>query len=358
MSGHQPKSRARCRVEGSEQVRRPLAVDLLRGIGLTMAISALAFALKHLPALSAFSPMILAILVGTAFNSFIGTPRWAKSGVAFAARKILRVAVILLGLQLTASHIAELGAFSVVFIAVASIATFAFTLRLGKAIGVERSLTELIAAGTAICGASAVTATNTVTRASDEDVTYAVACVTVFGTIAMFLYPTLQRLLNLDAHAYGLWVGASIHEVAQVVAAAFQAGQQAGEIGTVAKLTRVMLLAPMVMVLAFSAQRRARGAGNEPGARAPLPWFVLGFIAMLVLNSSIDIPAEAKAPITTVTTFLLTMGLASMGLETDIRKLKAKGLRPLLLGLGAFLFTSTFCLLSIQLFGRHLGGRP
>jgi uncharacterized integral membrane protein (TIGR00698 family) len=231
-------------------------------------------------------------------------------------------------------------------------ATFVFTVWLGRVLGVDRKLTELIAAGTSICGASAVIATNTVTKAPDEDVAYAVACVTVFGSIAMFVYPLLPGLLQLGPHAYGLWAGASIHEIAQVVAASFQDGQQAGEFGTVAKLTRVMMLAPVVIALGVAARQRAkssRAAQSSPAA--PMPWFVLGFVAMVGINSLIDIPAEAKAWVVSLTTFLLTMALAAMGLETDIRKLRAKGLRPLFLGLAAFLFIATFSLMLVKLLG-------
>lgn len=325
---------------------------LLPGILLVAAIAGLAFALRLLPGVSAFSPMIIAIIVGMAFHNLVGTPARARAGVAFSMRKVLRFAIILLGMQLTIRQVIEVGASGIVLIAATLVSTFAFTLWLGRQIGVERKLAELIAAGTSICGASAVIATNTVTKASDEDVAYAVACVTVFGSIAMLAYPLLPSLLQLDAHAYGLWAGASIHEIAQVVAAAFQGGQQAGEFGTVAKLTRVMMLAPMVITLGIAARQRARSAGKEHGGTAaPMPWFVLGFVVLVGLNSVIDVPAEAKTWIVTFTTFLLSMALAAMGLETDFRKLKAKGGRPLFLGLGAFLFISVFSLMLVKLLG-------
>lgn len=327
-------------------------LGLLPGLLLVMAIAGSAFALRFLPGLSAFSPMIIAIVIGMAFHNLVGTPARARPGVAFSMRKVLRFAIILLGLQLTASQVAEVGAMGIAIIAATLVATFGFTLWLGRLIGVDRKLAELIAAGTSICGASAVIATNTVTNAADEDIAYAVACVTVFGSVAMFAYPLLAGMLHLDAHAYGLWAGASIHEIAQVVAAAFQGGQQSGEFGTVAKLTRVMMLAPMVIALGLAARKRAKAGGNaHHGTAAPMPWFVLGFVAMVGLNSLVDIQPEAKAWIVTLTTFLLTMALAAMGLETDIRKLWARGARPLFLGLGAFLFIATFSLMLVKLLG-------
>jgi uncharacterized integral membrane protein (TIGR00698 family) len=322
--------------------------DILPGLFLAGLIAVLAFALRAIPGVDAFSPMIIAIIIGMAFNNVVGMPAKAKPGVTFSLRRLLRLAIILLGLQLTTMQVMEVGASGVAIIATTLISTFAFTVWLGRLLGVDRRLAELIAAGTSICGASAVIATNTVTRAHDEDVAYAVACVTIFGSIAMFAYPLLPGLFGLDPHAFGLWAGSSIHEIAQVVAAAYQDGPLAGDFATIAKLSRVMMLAPVVIALGLAASRRTRGASHGK-ASAPMPWFVFGFIALVGLNSVVAIPADIKAWIATLTTFLLSMALAAMGLETDVRKLKAKGLRPLVLGTAAFLFISGFSLMLVKL---------
>jgi len=327
------------------------ALAVLPGVTLTGAIAAAAFALHDLSGLAGFSPMILAILLGILVHNLIGTPALATPRVKFSLRRILRLAIILLGLQLTAQQVVAVGATGLAIIVTTLIATFLFTGWAGRVIGVDRKLTQLIAAGTSICGASAVIATNTVTDAPDEDVAYAVACVTVFGSIAMFLYPFVPAALHLSAHDFGLWSGSSIHEIAQVVAAADQDGQQAGDLATIAKLSRVMMLAPVVVSLGFLAQRRSDNeltASGRPKS-VPLPWFVLGFIALIVDNSLVVIPPQPKAALVTLTTFLLSVALAAMGLETDIAKLKLKGLRPLLLGLAAFVFISLFSFTLIRL---------
>ncbi|MGO4685530.1 YeiH family protein [Hyphomicrobium sp. 2TAF46] len=319
------------------------------GLLLTTTIAGLAFALREIPGVATFSPMILAIVIGMAFHNIIGTPLRAKAGVTFSLRRILRFAIILLGLQLTAQQIAEVGPRGFAIIVVTLFATFAFTTWLGRMLGVERKLTELIAAGTSICGASAVIATNTVTRGHDEDVAYAVACVTIFGSVAMFAYPVLPGLLHLDPHAFGLWTGASIHEIAQVVATSFQDGQSSGEYGTIAKLSRVMLLAPTVIALGvLAARRKSYHATASATEKAPMPWFLVGFIALVALNSLIDIPTEAKKVLVTLTTVLLSISLAAMGLETDISKLKARGLKPLMLGAASSLFIASFSLTLIK----------
>jgi uncharacterized integral membrane protein (TIGR00698 family) len=329
------------------------AIEILPGVFLTSIVAGTAFAIRLLPGMANFSPMILSMIIGIVFHNTVGTAAWAKAGVAFSLRWLLRGAIILLGLQLTASQVIEIGGRGLGIIAVTLLATFVFTLWMGKLLGVEPKLAQLIAAGTSICGASAVIATNTVTDAHDEDVAYAVACVTVFGSVAMFTYPLLPGLLHLDPHAFGLWAGASIHEIAQVVAVAFQEGQKAGQFGTIAKLSRVMLLAPMVIAIGLMGAREIhrKSEAGTPQARLPLPWFVLGFVALMGVNSLVTIPADARAFIVAATTFLLSVALAAMGLETDIGKLAAKGLRPALLGAFAFLFIAGFSLTLIKLMG-------
>ena len=170
---------------------------IMPGLLLTSAVAASAYALRQLPGMGTFSPMILAILIGIAFHNFIGTPIVAKPGVTFSLRRLLRIAIILLGMQLTITQVIEVGGRGIGIIAATLLATFVFTVWMGKLLGVERKLAQLIAAGTSICGASAVIATNTVIDAHDEDVAYAVACVTVFGSVAMFAYPALPGCQDL-----------------------------------------------------------------------------------------------------------------------------------------------------------------
>jgi uncharacterized integral membrane protein (TIGR00698 family) len=327
---------------------------LLPGLFLTLTIAGAAFELRNLSGITALSPLIIAIVLGMILRNTVGTPTAFKAGVTFSMRRILRLAIILLGLQLSLSQVVSVGIVGITIIVLTLVGTFVFTLWLGNRFGIDHKLAQLIAAGTSICGASAVIATNTVTRASDEDVAYAIASVTVFGSAAILLYPALAGFLQLTPHAFGLWAGASIHEIAQVVAAAFQNGTEAGNFATIAKLSRVMLLAPMILVLGhvIAKERRAIDVGSvEPAARqaVPKPWFVAGFVAMMLFNSLDLIPQADKAYLTQATTFLLTVALAAMGLETDVGKLRAKGFKPLLVGAGSWMFISVFSLALIEL---------
>ncbi|TPL79061.1 YeiH family putative sulfate export transporter [Mesorhizobium sp. B2-3-13] len=319
---------------------------IIPGIVLVAMITAVAFSARNVSGFAFFSPMILAVVAGMVYSNVLGTPAHAKAGIAFSQKRLLRFAIVLLGFQLTLGQVASIGASGVGIVTLTLGATFVFTITLGRLIGVDARLAQLIAAGTSICGASAIVATNIITDARDEDVTYAVASITLFGTVAMLGFPLLAPLLGLDQHAFGLWAGASIHEVAQVIGAGFQNGTQSGEIATVAKLTRVAMLAPMVIALGLMARR---GSSDQSAARPPMPWFVAAFVAVVALNSLVAIAAEVKQAIVLATTIMLTMGLAAMGLQADISQLRSRGLRPLALAFCAFLFIGCFSLMLVKL---------
>lgn len=328
------------RTTGGVWSARSLAI-LLPGILLAAALAGCAFAIRAaVPATGMFSPLILAVMIGLALGNTVTVSNRFRPGLAFAMRHLLRLAIILLGLRLTLGDLADVGLGGLAILAAGLIGTFLVTIQAGRMLGVDRKLTELLAAGSSICGAAAIIATNTVTRASDEDVAYAIATITVFGTIAMFAIPAMGFWIGLEAQDVGFWAGAAIHEIAQVGGAAFQAGDAAGEFGMVAKLGRVMMLAPVVFALAFwtSARSRRRSSAKSDNPSVPLPWFVLGFLAMVLLNSLIDIPQPAVSSAGHASSFLLTMALAAMGLQCSVARLFAKGWQPLALGAIATLF--------------------
>jgi uncharacterized integral membrane protein (TIGR00698 family) len=309
-----------------------------------IAVTLLAWAsmeLHTLPRLAAVSALMIAIVLGMVVRNTAGIPAACAPGIRFSLRRLLRLAVMLLGFQLSARQIAEVGGKGFFVVAVTLASAFCFTTWLGRRLGVDRKLSELIAAGTSICGASAIVAANTVTEGSDEDVAYAIAVVTLFGCASMLLYPAGDALLHMPAQAYGLWAGASIHETAQVLAAAFQGGAVSGQIATFSKLSRVMLLAPVVLTLGWAARRR-EGAAYDKKKAVPVPLFLLGFIAAIGINSAAVLPASATQSIVRIDQFLLALSLGAMGLETSFRKVREAGWRPMLLGSGAWLFISVF----------------
>lgn len=268
--------------------QNPLTVsDIWPGLLIALSIAAGAVVLRQVSGHALLSPMLVSVVAGVLLRLVLGPNGLPRAGLAIASRPVLRAGIVLLGLQVTLAEIASLGGAAFAVAALSLVATYLTVVLAGHLLGVPRSLAQLIAAGTAVCGASAVVAANSVARGSDAEVGYAVASVTLFGTLAMLALPLLAGLLGLDPVAYGIWTGASIHEVAQVTAAAFQLGPEAGQVGTITKLIRVMLLAPLVMFMALMARGTVVAGSATDGVQ--FPWFVMGFIALAAVNGVIKI---------------------------------------------------------------------
>jgi uncharacterized integral membrane protein (TIGR00698 family) len=320
----------------------PMASGVSRVVpGLTICclIAAVSLALQVAVASPLLSPLLVATVAGMGLRLALGPRPHATEGILFTARRVSRVAIVALGAQITLPQIAQLGPRGLLIVSVSLLATFAFTKWLGRVLGVERRLTELIAAGTAICGASAIVAMNVVTSASDEDVAAAIGSVTIAGCVGAIAYPLLFALLPLGPQRYGLWAGSSLHEIAQVVAAAFTIGPAPGAVATTAKLLRVVLLVPMVLGMSLR-----RAAPRSPGDTAPLPlpvpWFLLGFVAVIAANSFGAIPAPVAGGLHQLALFLLAAALAGTGLLVEFDKLAGRGVRPIALTALASVFIS------------------
>lgn len=320
---------------------------LLPGITLVAIVTGAAYGLRQIPGLSAVNPMFSAMLVGMLFANFTTVPQQAVPGVQMLGKKMLRLAVALLGLQLTLTQVYEVGATGMLLLTLIVALTYGFTLLAGRWLGVSPGLARLLAAGTSICGASAIAAANSVEQAREEEVSYAIACITLFGTLAIVLYPLLAALVGMDALAFGFWTGASIHEVAQVVATGFQGGVEAGELAVVVKLSRVLLLAPLLIAVVFLAARRHRDQSGLPlGPAQMFPVFVAGFIMLMLANTAGIVPDAIRSPIVQATPVMLTAALGALGLGTRFSALRAKGARPLLLAAFATIFISSASLIA------------
>ncbi len=323
--------------------RGPL--ELAPGLVLVTALAAAAFVARALVPDIPLSPLMLAIVLGALWRNLLGVPAAATPGIAACIRLPLRAGIVLLGLQLTFGQLLDIGLVGAMVLVACVVLTFFFTLALGRALKVDACLAQLIAAGTSICGASAVVAANSVVRARGEAVAYALGVITLCGTVVMLLFPLLGAFAGLSDHAYGVWIGASVHEVAQAVAAAFAHGEAAGQYGTVSKLTRVLLLAPMVILLG---QALARQAGVAR-ADVPVPWFAFGFVGMVAVASSGLLPSPALGALAVVAQALLAAALAAVGLETDLRQIGAQGWRPFALGAAATVFIGGLALVLVML---------
>lgn len=315
---------------------------LAPGLAAACAIALAATVLRNATGIAALNPVVLALAIGMAVRAMLGASPTLRPGIAFAVRPLLRAAIVLLGLGVTLGQLLDLG-IGALALAVAVVAsTLPFTIWLGGRLGVDRPLAQLIGAGTAICGASAIVAANQVARGRDEDVTYALAVITLCGTAAMLAYPALAAPLGLDARAYGLWAGASVHEVVQAVGAAAAGAPEAAQSGTVMKLGRVVLLAPAVAALGL-------WSGRGGGTKAPVPWFALGFLALVALRSTGLVPDILVEASRTLVPLMLAASVAALGLSTDLGTLRARGGAPLLLGVASTLFIALLGLAGVKM---------
>ena len=329
-------------------------LSLLPGILLTGAIAIFATELARSAWMQAngISALTLAIVGGMIAGNTV-YPRiagFSARGIAFSKQILLRVGIILFGLRLTFQDIGQVGVAGVMIDAIVLSSTFVLACWAGtRLFGLNRRTAMLIGAGSSICGAAAVMATEPVVRGRAEEVCIAVSTVVAFGTLAIFIYPALYHLnerghwLSLTPFAYGLFTGSTVHEVAQVVAAGKAVADTAANTAVIAKLVRVMMLAPFLVLLSAYLSRNAEEPAAPAAAAAPshswrgvIPWFALGFIAVAGFNSMAVLPRSFVSAAIDVDTLILATAMAALGVSTQFSAIRAAGIKPL--GLAALLF--------------------
>lgn len=325
------------------------------GLALVGACVAAAFGLSHL--VPTISPLVVAVALGALLTNLGLHPHWARAGTHLAAKRFLRLGVILLGFQLALGQVVALGGPGLALVLVVVAATFYGTQRLGRILGISPSLSLLIATGFSICGASAIAAMDGVSDADDEEVAFAVALVTLCGSLAIAVLPALAGPLGLDGTAFGTWVGASVHDVAQVVAAASTHGPASLRAAVIVKLTRVILLAPMVAGVTLTRRRRTTPTNpvdtTTTAARRPpiLPLFVALFLAAIAIRTTGILPTPALDAIKTTETISLAAALVGLGTGVHLAKLRRLGGRPLLLAACSWILIAGLSYLGVRLLG-------
>ncbi|MEC5213067.1 putative integral membrane protein (TIGR00698 family) [Polaromonas sp. CG_9.5] len=334
---------------------------MLPGLALSAALAAAAVALGRIGWLQnhGLSALTLAIVLGMLVGNTV-YPRFANvsgPGVNFSKQSLLRLGVVLYGLRLTVQDVGQVGLAGVVIDALVLGSTFALACWVGtRWLGMDRKTVMLIGAGSSIFGAAAVMAAEPVVKGRAEQVTVAVATVVIFGTLAIFLYPVLFELnqhfhlIGGGARGFGVYAGSTIHEVAQVVAAARSIGTEAADTAVIAKMVRVMMLAPfLIMLSAWLARDEARSAArsgyasaaphtSDPSQKTQLaiPGFAIGFVAVVLFNSLHLLPAKVLPVMADIDTALLAMAMAALGLSTHLSAIRKAGFKPILLALILF----------------------
>ncbi len=311
-----------------------------QGLALCGALTAGGYALTKAPGLAegGFSPLVFALLLGLVAGNLPLTrsvPN-ARPGLQFSMRWLLRGGIVLFGLSLTVQQIFALGpAILVLDMAIITsvlVGGYYFGTRILK---MERDVTLLTCAGSAICGAAAVLATEATIRSRPAATSMAVATVVLFGTLAMLTYPLFYPLTGMDEGMFGIYIGATVHEVAQVVAAGDAVGPAALTNAVIVKLVRVMLLIPFLLIIGQWWKRRS-ASGESNGSALVIPWFAFGFLAMVIFNSFVTLPVSLHQGLVLGGQIALAMAMAALGYETRLEKLASLGIKPFVLALCLF----------------------
>lgn len=308
------------------------------GVAICFAVAGLSVLVEKLIPGELLGASIIALFMGTVINSFFH-PSWIKPALKFTSKKILKLAIILLGASLSINTIMSVGKMTFFVM----IFTFAMCFGGGyfvrKIFGINWKLGNLISAGTGICGGSAVAAIAPVIDADDKDIAFAMSSTFLFDMVMVALYPIMGRALGMSDIAYGIWAGTSVNDTASVVASGYAFSEAAGDFATMVKLTRTIAIIPTVLVFAYIGTRikqkelkEASGGGKVHIVKI-IPWFIGGFLLLAGLNSFGFIPAVASGIIKGSSKFLMVTALAAIGLGTSLTDFKKAGLKPMFYGI-------------------------
>jgi len=306
--------------------------------------------------------VIVAVLIGLIVGNTIRLPKSLGPGIKISFHTVLRIAIVLLGARFSFQQVVAIGGKALIMIVVLMTLALVVAHLLGRLAGVPDKLASLIGIGTAVCGNSAITAVAPVIRASDEEVSFAVATNTLFGTLAVFLYPAIGHLLGFGDPSFGTWAGTAVNDTSQVVATGFAFSEAAGKVATAVKLTRNALMGGVIVMMGFIYSREGSGSGPRASfwtrLKQSLPLFVLGFLAMAVLNTFavFDRLSEAagrdlQEGMKVVSGFLILVALTGVGLGTRLDSVRKIGLRPFYIGLATATTTSLTSLVLIHFLG-------
>lgn len=293
--------------------------------------------------------MLMALLLGMALN-FLGQEGRAVEGIVLSSRKLLRIGVALMGARISVGLLADLGLGVILALVLGIVLTILAGVVLGRLLRQDRAFSVLTAGAVAICGASAAIAISAVqprTERSEQQLMFTVMGVTMLSTLAMILYPAITAALGMSDHMAGIFLGGTIHDVAQVVGAGFSISDDAGETATLVKLIRVSMLAPVVILLSLFYRRQ----GHEGASGARLPGFVIGFAALAGINSLGLLPEAARALLTQLSGWALLIAIAAVGLRTRLEQVLRLGPRAIALMLAETLFLALFILLVCRVLG-------
>jgi uncharacterized integral membrane protein (TIGR00698 family) len=327
-------------------------VKTLPGLGLIAAVVAVAFQINNFQ--PAISPLALCVAFGFLIANFGSWPTFADEGTTLASKKLMRIGVALLGAQVSVVSLQAIGIKGVITVILVVSFTIFGILGLSKLFKMTGDLGLLIGVGFGVCGATAVAAVRPQTRATQEETSYAIALISLCGTLSIFVLPFLGNLMGLSDQTFGAWAGAAVHDVGQVIATASVWSDDAVKSAIVIKLARVCLLAPIVLILSVRHRRflKAQGESAQSSAKVPLiPFFVLGFIAVATVQNTLGISGTLHDYIVLISKVLLGAGLVALGSGVRWKAIRTIGPRPLIMGLIAWVIVAVVALAAVRITG-------
>ena len=318
-------------------------LKLFPGILLSAAIALLAVWLESLLPIHVIGAAVIAMFLGMILNRYLKGTKLFASGLKFTSKKLLKFAIILLGLSLNISTILTVGGMSLTVMIFTLLTCFGGGYFIGKALGLNWKLSNLISAGTGICGGSAIAAISSTIDADVNDVAYAMSATFLFDMAMILLFPVMGRAIGMTDQAFGIWAGTAVNDTSSVVATGYAFSEAAGDFATMVKLTRTLSIIPTVIVFALiqlRLKRKEAMANHQNGAELKakfsiakiFPWFILGFLAMSAVASVFTIPAAIVSGTKSASKFLMVCALSAIGLNTSFGDMKKAGIRPMLHG--------------------------
>ena len=315
---------------------------IIPGFSLAIGIALLASIIEFLLPIHLVGATIIALFIGMLINGIRPPSDTVAIGLKFTSKKILKFAIILLGLSLNIVTILQVGKISLTVMFFTLLTCFGGGYVVGRLLKINWKLSNLISAGTGICGGSAIAAIAPVIEAEDKDIAYALSATFLFDMVMIVLFPIMGRQMGLSDMAYGLWAGTAVNDTSSVVAAGYAFSETAGDFATMVKLTRTLSIIPVVIIFALIQARlkRKENTSELPKPKTNImssltrifPWFILGFIALAMVNSTGIIPASLSIFAKELSKFLMIASLAAIGLGTNIKEMKKSGYAPMLHG--------------------------
>ena len=314
--------------------------NIIPGFVTALLIASIAKWLESLLPVHLIGTSVIALFIGMLINQMKKPGKTLSIGLKFTSKKILKFAIILLGASLSIGTILEVGKMSLTVMIFTLLTCFGGGYFIGKALKLDWKLSNLISAGTGICGGSAIAAIAPVIDADDSDIAYAMSATFLFDMIMILAFPLMGQALGLSDMAYGLWAGTAVNDTSSVVAAGYAYSEAAGDFATMVKLTRTLAIIPTVIIFSLiNAHLKAKSQDGNNRSNTPkvkitglLPWFIVAFLIMAVINSIGLIPASVSTTLKGISKFLMVAALAAIGLNTDFREMKKSGLNPMIHG--------------------------